>query len=120
MNKKILVLIFLSILLTSGCATQDKIKELQSVEVREYNGENLSSFVEVRDASIKGPQKIDISTYKLEVSGLVKEEREYTYDQVINNHQKYQKLSKYFVLKDGTLKISGKEFYLKIYLMKLV
>jgi len=82
--------------LTSGCATQDKIKELQSVEVREYNGENLSSFVEVRDASIKGPQKIDISTYKLEVSGLVKEEREYTYDQVINNHQKYQKVVEIF------------------------
>jgi hypothetical protein len=53
--------------LASGCTSQENIKELQSVEIRKYNGENLSSFIEVRDVSIKGPQKIDISDYRLEI-----------------------------------------------------
>ncbi|KYC45920.1 MAG: TMAO/DMSO reductase [Candidatus Methanofastidiosum methylothiophilum] len=92
MNKLIYLISLLAIILFSGCATQDRIKELQSVEIREYNGENLSSFIEVRDVSIKGPQRVDISNYKLEVFGLVKEPRNYTYDEVINKHQKYQKI----------------------------
>ena len=92
LNKIILLGFFCAVILASGCANQDKIKELQSVEIREYNGENLSSGVEVRDVSIKGPQKIDISNYSLEVFGLVKDPRNYTYDQVLNNHQKYQKV----------------------------
>lgn len=92
MNKISLLIIFCFVILLSGCATQDKIKELQSVEIREYNGENLSSFIEVRDVSIKGPQKVDITTYSLEVSGLVNEQKSYTYNQVINSHQKYQKV----------------------------
>ena len=92
LNKIVLLGFFFVVILTSGCANQDKIKELQSVEIREYNGENLSSWLEVRDVSIKGPQKIDISNYSLEVFGLVKDPRNYTYDQVLNNHQKYQKV----------------------------
>lgn len=91
-NRIILVVLFSLIILGPGCVAQDKIKELQSVEIREYEGENLSSFIEVRDVSIKGPQKIEISDYKLEISGLVKEQRYYTYDQIINTHQKYQKV----------------------------
>jgi len=92
LNKLILVIPFCAAILVSGCASQENIKELQSVEIREYNGENLSSFIEVRDVSIKGPQKIDISAYRLEIFGLVKEQRNYTYDQLINNYQKYQKV----------------------------
>ena len=90
-SRILLVILFSLIIFGSGCAAQDKIKELQSVEIREYQGENLSSFIEVRDVSIKGPQKIEISDYKLEISGLVKEQKYYTYDQIINTHQKYQK-----------------------------
>ena len=92
MNKISLIIFFCSLLLLPGCITQDKIKELQSVEIREYQGENLSSFIEVRDVSIKGPQKIDISDYTLEVFGLVMEPKNYTYDQVISTHRKYQKV----------------------------
>jgi len=92
MLNKIIIGLFFAVILLSGCANQDKIKELQSVEIREYNGENLSSFIELRDVSIKGPQKIDISNYRLEVLGLVTDSRKYTYDQILNNHQKYQKV----------------------------
>jgi len=67
LNKIILVISFCVAILASGCTSQENIKELQSVEIRKYNGENLSSFIEVRDVSIKGPQKIDISDYRLEI-----------------------------------------------------
>jgi len=92
MDKISLIIFFCSLILLPGCITQDRIKELQSVEIREYQGENLSSFIEVRDVSIKGPQKIDISDYTLEVFGLVMEPKNYTYDQVISTHRKYQKV----------------------------
>lgn len=92
MLNKIIIGLFFAVILLAGCANQGKVKELQSVEIREYNGENLSSFIELRDVSIKGPQKIDISNYRLEVFGLVKDSRNYTYDQILNNHQNYQKV----------------------------
>lgn len=92
MNKIGFLILICFIIMLSGCATQDRIKELQSVEIREYQGENLSSFIEVRDVSIKGPQKVDMTNYRLEISGLVKEPKNYTYEEVINTHQKYQKV----------------------------
>ena len=59
-----------------------EVKQLTSVEVREYNGEDLSSIAAFRENSIKGPQYIDIDTYRLEVSGLVNNPKNYTYDEV--------------------------------------
>ncbi|MBW2978147.1 molybdopterin-dependent oxidoreductase [Candidatus Woesearchaeota archaeon] len=89
------------ILLVSGCALQEKhipeeketpltVYDLREVEVREYKGNKLDSIVDVRDLSIKGPQRVDINNYKLEVSGLVENPKNYTYDQVLD-HQKYRK-----------------------------
>ena len=70
----------------------DKSKELGSVYIKEYNGEKLSSISEFRENSIKGPQSIDISTYKLFVKGLVENEKSYSYEDIINKYQHYQKL----------------------------
>ena len=67
------------------------LKELSKVEIREYEGEKLDSIVDVRDLSIKGPQDVDIKTYKLEVSGLVENPKEFTYDEVLSL-QKYSKV----------------------------
>jgi DMSO/TMAO reductase YedYZ molybdopterin-dependent catalytic subunit len=54
------------------------------VEIQEYEGERLDSVVSgFRENSIKGPQQVDISTYKLRVDGLVKEPGEYTYEEVL-------------------------------------
>jgi DMSO/TMAO reductase YedYZ molybdopterin-dependent catalytic subunit len=73
-------------------AIQEKtLKELAKVEIKEYEGEKLDSIVDVRDLSIKGPQYIDIDNYKLEVSGLVENPKEYTYEEVLS-HQKYSKV----------------------------
>ena len=66
---------------------------LSSVEVTEYQGQELSSASDFRENSIKGPQYVDITSYHLEVDGLVANPRNYTYDQV-KNFQTYQKVVK--------------------------
>jgi DMSO/TMAO reductase YedYZ molybdopterin-dependent catalytic subunit len=53
------------------------------VEVTEYQGYRLDSYTDFRENSIKGPQKVDIETYRLRVTGIVESELEYTYDQVL-------------------------------------
>ena len=66
--------------------------DLASVEVREYQGENLSSVNDFRENSINGPQEVDADSYILSVSGLVQNQSEYTYDQVIGDHDLYKKV----------------------------
>jgi DMSO/TMAO reductase YedYZ molybdopterin-dependent catalytic subunit len=66
--------------------------ELPSAEVRQYEGEELSSVNYFYENSINGPQYVDKDTYRLEVSGLVGNPGSYTYDQVVDNHQHYQKV----------------------------
>lgn len=65
---------------------------LDGVEVREYEGERLSSVNDFRENSIKGPQYIDKGSYTLVVTGLVDEEKAYTYDEVLSGFQPYRKV----------------------------
>jgi DMSO/TMAO reductase YedYZ molybdopterin-dependent catalytic subunit len=57
--------------------------QLSGVEVREYQGERLSSVNDFRENSIGGPQHVNITEYRLSVSGLVAGERNFTYEQVL-------------------------------------
>ncbi len=66
--------------------------DLASVEVREYQGENLSSVNDFRENSINGPQEVNADSYRLRFSGLVQNQSEYTYDQVIGAHDLYKKV----------------------------
>lgn len=68
------------------------LSELQAVEVKEYEGIDLSSIGDFRENSIKGPQFVDIDSYVLKVSGLVDSPREYTYQDVVDNNQSYKKV----------------------------
>ena len=68
--------------------------KLDNVEVKEYKGQKLSSVNDFRENSIKGPQYINITNYRLEVTGLVTNPKNYTYDEVIQNHQNYDKVIK--------------------------
>jgi len=79
----------------SGCGVNnpsDKTGELPAVEVREYQGKDLSSINDFRENSIKGPQHIDIESSQLQVAGLVERPRDYTYDDVIDKHKHYEKV----------------------------
>jgi DMSO/TMAO reductase YedYZ molybdopterin-dependent catalytic subunit len=62
------------------------------VEIREYQGKDLSSIHDARDVSIKGTQYIDEETYRLAITGLVKNELEYIYDNIINDNEHYKKV----------------------------
>jgi len=84
--------VFLVALIIIGIYWQTLPKMLYPEEVREYEGQDLSSIGDFRENSIKGPQQINASTYRLTITGLVNKTVEYTYDDVINSFQKYQKV----------------------------
>lgn len=91
----IIVMLTVTLLAASSCGidrSTQKPVELEPIEVREYEGENLSPINDFRENSIKGPQQIDMEHYTLTITGLVTEPEGYTYDEVINNHQQYKKV----------------------------
>lgn len=57
--------------------------DLGTVEVREYKGKKLDAVASEPENSIKGPQQVDRSTYRLAVTGKVKKPLELTYEQVL-------------------------------------
>jgi len=67
-------------------------KELPAVEIREYQGQQLSSINDFRENSIKGPQHVDTESYELKITGLVENPSTYTCDEVIGNHELYKKV----------------------------
>jgi DMSO/TMAO reductase YedYZ molybdopterin-dependent catalytic subunit len=73
----------------SGCC---QTEGLAPVEVREYEGVDLSSINAFRENSIKGPQQIDMETYTLGVTGLVTNSTRYAYDEVLSRYQLYKKV----------------------------
>lgn len=67
-------------------------QRLYPQEIREYEGENLSSISDVLENAIKGNQIINESIYRLSVNGLVSETKQYTYNEVIDSFQHYEKV----------------------------
>lgn len=72
-------------------ATDSGPVPLDAVEVREYEGERLSSIDDFRENSIRGPQHLSAENYRLTVGGLVDRPREYTYDEVLRSFPHYRK-----------------------------
>jgi DMSO/TMAO reductase YedYZ molybdopterin-dependent catalytic subunit len=66
--------------------------EVPAVEIRQYQGENLSSINDFRENSIKGPQHVDISTYALSIHGLVDNDLSYTYDAILASFEPHKKV----------------------------
>ncbi len=87
----ILVLMSVTLWTRSSVTLGEEAKELKPVEVREYQGEKLSSIGSFRENSIRGPQNVDKETYTLEVAGLVRNLTTYTYDEILEN-QHYSKV----------------------------
>ncbi len=65
---------------------------LPGVEVRAYEGKDLSSINDFRENSIKGPQYINISDYRLTVTGLTNGTDVYTYNEVLDGFPHYTKV----------------------------
>ncbi len=68
------------------------LRRLTAVEIREYEGQNLSSINDFRENSIKGPQHLDGESYRLTVTGLVNTSLELTYQEVITGFPFYEKV----------------------------
>lgn len=66
--------------------------DLPAVEIREYEGEKLSSIDDFRENSIKGPQYVEQAGYTLTVRGLVDRNLSYTYEGVIDRFPSYRKV----------------------------
>jgi DMSO/TMAO reductase YedYZ molybdopterin-dependent catalytic subunit len=66
--------------------------ELAPAEVREYQGERLSSIADFRENSIRGPQYVNASTYTLTVDGLVENREEYSYSALMERFPHYRKV----------------------------
>ena len=95
--------------LLAGCLGGQQPQQLAGVEVRNYQGQPLSSVNDFTENSIKGPQHVDISTYRLTVDGLVNENRSFTYDQVLQGFTHYQKVTTLFCVEgwDATILWEG-------------
>jgi DMSO/TMAO reductase YedYZ molybdopterin-dependent catalytic subunit len=73
-------------------------KNLYPGEVRNYQGENLSSISDFRENAIKGTQHINASTYRLKITGLV------------NKTVKYQKVVTLYCVEGWSVKILWEGF----------
>jgi DMSO/TMAO reductase YedYZ molybdopterin-dependent catalytic subunit len=85
------VLIIASLLLPGGVGRQGP-QVLPAAEVRSYEGKDLSSINDFRENSIKGPQNVNISDYRLTVTGLTNRTEVYTYNDVLEKNPHYSKV----------------------------
>lgn len=87
-----LVLVLLGVL---GCDINrdPEGNPVEVVEIRGYNGIDLSSIDDFLEPSIDGVQEVDIASYTLDIFGLTDENKSYTYDEVIGDHTSYKKVS---------------------------
>lgn len=65
---------------------------LAPVEVREYKGEKLGAISDFRENSIKGPQHVDRTTYRLTVNGKVGTSATYRYQDILTKETTYTKV----------------------------
>ncbi|MCJ7657055.1 MAG: molybdopterin-dependent oxidoreductase [Candidatus Atribacteria bacterium] len=95
-KKIILLVIVLATITTLNIfANQENqpIVQLEPVEIREYQGERLSSLNDFNENAIKGTQRVDINEYILEIVGLVQETKKFSYNEIINNFNHYKKVA---------------------------
>jgi DMSO/TMAO reductase YedYZ molybdopterin-dependent catalytic subunit len=92
---------------------QAQPRNLYPQEIRNYQGENLSSIGDFRENSIKGPQQINATTYRLTITGLVNQTKVYTYDDVLNGFQKYKKVVTLYCVEGWSVKILWEGVLLK-------
>ena len=102
MRKLAFALLLVGLVLVSGCIQQPI--PLEGAEITEYEGERLGSIQDFRENSILGPQYINIMDYTLEVSGLVEEPRNYTYQEVLDR-ETYSKLVTLHCVEGWSVKI---------------
>jgi DMSO/TMAO reductase YedYZ molybdopterin-dependent catalytic subunit len=110
--------LLLIVLLVAVVYWESTPQMLYPEEIRDYEGQDLSSIGDFRENSIKGPQNVNESTYRLTITGLANQSVEYTYANVINGFQKYQKVVTLHCVEGWSVKILWEGFLLKDLLNK--
>ncbi len=83
------------IALTGSCLgdlTTPGIDELEPEEVSYYQGKDLSSIDDFRENSIAGPQQVDLESYRMSITGLVENPRQYSYHEILDGYNSYRKV----------------------------
>jgi DMSO/TMAO reductase YedYZ molybdopterin-dependent catalytic subunit len=102
----LLVLVFLGVYYYA----ENQSKILYPGEIRDYQGQNLASISDVQENAIEGTQFINVSTYRLVITGLVNKTVEFTYDQIVSSFQKYQKVVTLYCVEGWSAKILWEGF----------
>jgi DMSO/TMAO reductase YedYZ molybdopterin-dependent catalytic subunit len=105
MNAKLVIVIALGLIIIFGgtfvllrnpsspvTLSQSGPGSLPAVEVRSYEGKDLSSINAFRENSIRGPQHITESDYRLTITGLTNTTDIYTYSGVLEKFPHYTKV----------------------------
>jgi len=85
----------LVLLLVFACSISSiglSIEIVEKVEIRDYEGEDLSSIDDCRENSILGPQYVDVKNYRLIVEGLVENQLELSYIDVLDGFESFKKV----------------------------
>ena len=85
------ILIILTPAVSAMASDKKVVTSLEPVEIRQYQGKNLSSMRDFRENSIAGPQKVLLDTYRLKITGPVQHPLTLTYTQVLA-HDHYSKV----------------------------
>jgi DMSO/TMAO reductase YedYZ molybdopterin-dependent catalytic subunit len=99
MNAKLVILIATGLIivvsgafvLLNNSSSSGGSTSLPAVEVRSYEGKDLSSINAFRENSIKGPQHISESEYRLTITGLTNSTDIYTYSEILEKYPHYTK-----------------------------
>jgi len=82
---------------------------LTAVEVRAYQGKDLSSVNDFRENSIRGPQYVNTSDYRLTVTGLTNTTEVYSYQDILTRYPHYTQVVTLFCVEgwDATILWEG-------------
>ena len=105
--------VLLIILISFTIYLQSTPRMMYPEEIREYEGQDLSSIGDFSAHAIRGTQNVNASSYRLTIAGLVNKTLEYSYDDVINGFQKYQKVITLHCVEGWSVKILWEGFLLK-------
>jgi len=86
------ILVAVALFLVIGPGIRPGPRALPGVEVRAYEGMDLSSIDDFRENSIRGPQYVNISDYRLTITGLTDKTDVYTYNEILDNNPHYTKV----------------------------
>jgi DMSO/TMAO reductase YedYZ molybdopterin-dependent catalytic subunit len=89
-------------------------------EIRSYEGKSLSSVEDFRENSIKGPRKVDLKSYHLEITGLVEKPLNLAYDEALAGFKSQRKVIRMYCVEGWKLDLLWEGLLLKDLLDKAV